>query len=552
MYSILIVDDEPAVRQAILLMCDLEKFEIDQVYEADNSRQALELCRRERPDIVLTDIQMPGMDGLSFLRQAVNEFPGTRFAILSGFDSFSFMREAVRLSISDYLLKPVTRDDLEELMTKLTGELEQHQRRASDYQTSFLERYINDIACDRSNPLMFYSKSQNFLFDQPECFQLGIVKLLNIRQIVDQGRADSLTGAQSLAVHELRGALGAGRMMEALINYKQPDECFLLVRRKRAADPSEFTCAQIQVALKKLHTQLSLRTVAVVSCLDKFNPNRILSAYASVHELLYDVNVFGALSRVYPPGFVPERTVTSSLYGLEELLVNACQSGALESAMAIVHAELGQLAKSHYYSIRLHKKLIDEFVLMINGIFRSTQRQKILVGITRYDREAILHCDCDLDSLSRLFDGMLRHACSIINDEHGGQAVENTSIHLIKEYIDQNYDKRIHLEMFSQRFFVCKEQLSRLFRKAYGCGIYEYLLQVRMRHAAGLLLHTNRKVHDIGRAVGYEDFNYFSKAFKSNFGISPAKYRAHRGADDPELAGGERGTAGETTEHGFS
>lgn len=98
-------------------------------------------------------------------------------------------------------------------------------------------------------------------------------------------------------------------------------------------------------------------------------------------------------------------------------------------------------------------------------------------------------------------------------------------VKIIKEYIDKNYNTNIKISMFTSRYFFSKEYLSKLFKSKYGCGIYTYVQEVRMQRARALLENPDIKIQSISERLGYADNNYFSKAFKNYYGMSPSQWR---------------------------
>lgn len=102
-------------------------------------------------------------------------------------------------------------------------------------------------------------------------------------------------------------------------------------------------------------------------------------------------------------------------------------------------------------------------------------------------------------------------------------------VRIIKEYIDRNYNQNIRISMFTGKYFFSKEYLSKLFKSKYGCGIYTYVQEVRMQRAKDLLLNPDIKVQNISERLGYADNNYFSKAFKNYYGMSPSQFRKENG-----------------------
>ncbi|MCK9170164.1 MAG: helix-turn-helix domain-containing protein [Treponema sp.] len=137
------------------------------------------------------------------------------------------------------------------------------------------------------------------------------------------------------------------------------------------------------------------------------------------------------------------------------------------------------------------------------------------------------------DELNRV----LEHAADLLDKEHGVvRKITNTEHSYtadelpvaIKEYLDQKYMEEVTLDSLSEHFYFTKEYLSRLFKKEFGCGIYEYVLQVRMNRAKQLLKDPSVQIQQIAEQLGYNDSNYFSKAFRTYTGISPTDYRTEK------------------------
>ena len=118
MYTALIIDDEMSVHQAIRSLVDWNALRIRMPESAGNGVQALELMEKLRPDIVFVDMNMPLMGGVDFLSQATARYPDARFIVVSGYDSFSFARAAIRYNVVDYLLKPIDVDELHAALKK--------------------------------------------------------------------------------------------------------------------------------------------------------------------------------------------------------------------------------------------------------------------------------------------------------------------------------------------------------------------------------------------------------------------------------------------------
>lgn len=123
-YTVLIIDDEKPVRQAIIALGHWNVFDIGQIYEAAEGENGLQCMREHDPDIILVDMKMPNMDGAKFLEIASREFPLAKYIVISGYDDFEYTKRAIQVKVLDYLLKPVIESELNEALSKAVAELD--------------------------------------------------------------------------------------------------------------------------------------------------------------------------------------------------------------------------------------------------------------------------------------------------------------------------------------------------------------------------------------------------------------------------------------------
>lgn len=128
MYSILIVEDEPIIRRGIASLIDFESLGISTVQEVENGEQALKKIREEAPDILLTDINMPKMDGITLAQLVRTEYPQMRIIFLTGYDYVDYLLSAVKIGVEDYILKPISKSDVSEIIVKLVSSLQKERK----------------------------------------------------------------------------------------------------------------------------------------------------------------------------------------------------------------------------------------------------------------------------------------------------------------------------------------------------------------------------------------------------------------------------------------
>ncbi len=117
--KLLVIDDEPLVRQGIVSLIAYKKLGIDSIFEAENGQQGFEIVAREEPDIILCDINMPKVNGLDFAKEVKATWPWIKIAIITGYDYFDYAKQAIKIGVEDYVLKPVSKSDVQEVIGKL-------------------------------------------------------------------------------------------------------------------------------------------------------------------------------------------------------------------------------------------------------------------------------------------------------------------------------------------------------------------------------------------------------------------------------------------------
>ena len=140
MYAIMIVEDEELIRQGLTSLVDYEQFGMTVINQAENGREAWKKFQDQPADILLTDINMPQMNGLDLAHLVKEQSPSCHIIFLTGYDDFEFARKAIKLGADDYLLKPFSKDDIEEMLAKVKGKLDQERKKA---QVSFSRFPVN-------------------------------------------------------------------------------------------------------------------------------------------------------------------------------------------------------------------------------------------------------------------------------------------------------------------------------------------------------------------------------------------------------------------------
>ena len=136
MYTLLIADDEPLIRNGVKKIIDWESLGFSEIFLAEDGQEALDIIRKNHVDLVLTDIVMPFMDGLTLCKLVKKELPDIKIVILSGYDDFNYAKQAINIGVEDYLLKPITKNAFIERLEEIHNRYE-HEKTQKEYYEKF-------------------------------------------------------------------------------------------------------------------------------------------------------------------------------------------------------------------------------------------------------------------------------------------------------------------------------------------------------------------------------------------------------------------------------
>ncbi len=187
MYNVMLVDDEEEVRIAIEKKINWSELDFNVVGSAGNGFDALEMALKSHPDVVLTDINMPFMNGLQFSKQLKAELPDTKFVILSGYDEFEYAKEAIELSVEEYILKPVNSDELYQLFSRLKVRLDdesEKRRNLENLQRYYQEsiKFFNDQTSE-SNAYDLVEKARDYILEHFNECDLSVDRICSILNV---------------------------------------------------------------------------------------------------------------------------------------------------------------------------------------------------------------------------------------------------------------------------------------------------------------------------------------------------------------------------------
>lgn len=530
LYRIILVDDEEEVRKAIIRKMDWKSLGFEVVGDAENGEDALEKIEQLEPDVVMTDIRMPYMDGLTLTGKIRQKYPSMKVLIFSGFDDFEYAQQAIKLNVTEYILKPVNGEELAEILTRVHENLDEEieQRRNIDllresYQSSLpilRELFLNDLVRGIVPAGQIQEKLSEYNVDL-----FGVRKWLTALIHVEQ---EELVSHQALAAHKELIPISVRNLVEDSL---KPFFRFIifnatagitLIAAIEETNTQTDLISQLGDICKECRRVLEVPVTIAVghSCR---NLAELPCAYQSAVDALGYKAIVGTGGTIYINDVEPVSRGKLQLEQKDEAELSAAiKFGTRESIQTVIHEMVGRMdgAKVHARQYQAYK------MSMVNCIIQLIQQYDLNLG-ELLDHERYVEILADAERREEFEDWYLEVALQM--NEQMNKARDNTTRKVIleaKQYIQDHYqDPTLSMEMICRELHMSPAYFSTLFRRETGQTCVAYLTEVRLNRAVELLNETKDKTYVIAQKVGYQEQNYFSYVFKKKFGVSPTKFR---------------------------
>lgn len=535
--KVLIVDDELVIRKGLKNKIERLISDLTSVILAEDAFLALEIMKAEQPDVVITDIRMPEMDGLAFIEQAKKISKKTKYIIISGYQEFEYAKEAIKLNVEDYLIKPIENAKLlsvmQRIQDKLMEESEQKQQlnelKTSMKQTmSFLRsKHLTDLLEESQN---YDFNAYQLLLNKVEirfpypCFTIITIELNPEAKIPHFNNKEDLPLVKFIInniAEEIMNDIGKCIAFE---DNKNKNLLHLIFNHPVFVDKKKNTTIydHCNKLLEEIHQCLKIYvTIGIGNKVDSFQAlnQSYLEATRALKQkfITNDTRIFCSkkeMISIESPYLLTEEK--------EKTVIQFIRSADSISAQKIIEDIFNNIELIGIQYSNLIMLYMDIMLMMIKAI-----KDQGICFDDIFEKE-ILSEDyiSTLSNVNELKNQILNHIDRICNylmntrKSDGEKTIES-----LKNYIQQYYYLDLNLSQLSQFYFMNSNYLSQLFKKETGQGFLEYLTQIRMEQAKKLLINTQFKAYEISEMVGYNNPKYFSRAFYKYCGCTPTQFR---------------------------
>lgn len=488
MLRIVIVDDEVLIREGLAHMIHKESPDFQITASCSDGQEVLENINLNEIDVILTDIRMPQIGGLELIRELKERRPQIRSILMSGFTEFNYAREAIKYSAVDYLLKPINKDQLFELLYRLSEE-KAAARLKEDRQRRGL---LLSILLSRAPSSLLLPE---LMLPRP-CFTLVAIKMsrpgdLQIEQTNTPLLIDRLDLQERLQIMVCYSE-------KELTDHELRTFCSSIV----SSVPTRPT---LHIGISRSYTELA-----------DFYPAYLEAKQACDRGIYSDSYLH--IANIQDMDLRSPCTLDKLTGGRSEL-IHELQILNLENIMSWITKGLAAL-KSEYAEPETYL----EYAQWIKEIAAHELQELDLIYHTNAELESILMASMTYTELEQQFINAFHSMFTEIRTRRmcmGANAVET-----VKQWITANYNQQADLNELAQMVFLTPSYLSKLFKQETGLTLTDYMIEVRINKAKHLLkTEPGMKIHSIGAEVGYADPAYFNKLFKRIVGVTPNTYK---------------------------
>ncbi|NBH73971.1 response regulator [Clostridiaceae bacterium] len=537
MLRVFLVEDESVIREGLKDKIPWEQYGFQFVGDAADGEMALPLIRKLKPDVLITDIKMPFMDGLSLSEIVKEEFPRTRIIIISGYDDFEYARQAIVVGVDQYLLKPITRAALRDVLLELKGKIGQEAGQ-KDYQAQFqdemqefekfpLRRFFEKLLDGKMSVKEIYEEAARLSLQMSaSCYNLMIFTLFEKEEQPPREKRERFMRKQDEVLHYFL------RHPQFILFRLNVSSYGVLVKGEGA---------QLEEAVER-----GLDHIRRICAVEEENHmgwyvavGQPVERLSMLPQCYLDANHYFAYRFILPGTHVlTEKTLSAYLSDQEEKGVSSVDFMQMDPELIRDFLSQGEEGEIHNFvesylgniGSGLKSRMFRGYVFFNIRVAVVTFLKSIRVEQDKYQEEiegAIPKTADSEEDIFAYFVEMLQIAMRIRNQINSYQGKKQFKRAL--DYVDSHYDQEsLSLSQVAEQTGMSPNYLSSIFSQNMQKTFIEYVTEKRIEKAKRLLRQTDKTSGEIAREVGYKDSHYFSFVFRKLQGCNPREYRAEK------------------------
>ncbi|MCD8105773.1 MAG: response regulator [Lachnospiraceae bacterium] len=520
--KLLIVDDEELTRTGVVSSIDWRSLGIDEIIQADDGVNGLEMARLHHPEIILCDVRMPRMNGITMLEKIEQFLPDTVSIFMSGYSDKEYLKAAIRLKTVNYVEKPLDPSDIREAVLEAIRRYNQnrHSRRGEELQSIqsasrlallLTVPYSSGGQDDSQKDMQKLTEELSLSLSSASCFTCIIVRL--------QSAPENARAAYDEIYHHLEQFL-KGYQTDCLSVEKKPQHMvyFMIGKEK----PSTRTLSAICNFLGSFYASYGHYYIAA---------GKTCKGITRAYQSYTDAVILLQSSFFFPAGtLLTAEMLTQTATSSEQPDFSVSAEQAFTNALSSLDAAgcdlfFKKLFQSYDGCRSLMPNQVRDLYYKLFLVLEETGRGLHLNADRPVQTDNIMDEIENSFTYEDLHQALVSRTHRLLDDAQNA-APENTTIAQIKEYISKNYkNELLSVKDISSHMFLSVSYVCTFFKNETGKTLNQYLTEYRMERAKELLADPQYKISEISSMVGYSDGNYFGKSFKKYTGLTPSEYR---------------------------
>lgn len=528
--KILLVEDDFIVRQGILYSIDWSEHNLEICGEAMNGEQGYEMAVSKQPDIIITDIRMPVMDGLQLAEKIKKVYPHMEIIILSGYDDFSYAKEAIHIGVHEYLLKPIDAEEFLKCVCRLRDSIESkrkmnqlHQEKENvikenkkEIQANLLNKIIQPTITKKEEQIRNNLSTLGVVFDKP----IYKVLLLTIEDFLflTKGRLEEEKLEILQRINDIiENTFFHGVHIESFINkYGQ----FVIIMNGESISKLYLEDCCQKITNKVLEEGFQ----CIFSCGTEKNAfSQVYISYQEAVSALHQHICQKGQNIIYFNGNIIEDNWMFEEVKQEEQLILEYMQSYDEEGMVQCMDRIFQKAvieKQTFKSIQATcTKLIALLIAQLEEML--VLKEEVLFLFIEIERKiqqtfSAKYLETSMKEFVHELSDVLKNTK---NDKY------NSFVSEAMDYVENNYKSKVSVKDIATKLSITPNYFSQIFKAQKGMNFTDFLNEFRVKKAKQLLKYNDLKVYEISELVGYQNYKYFNKIFKKYTGMSPKEYQ---------------------------
>ena len=519
-YKVFLVEDEIITREGIRDNVDWGAAGFEFCGEAPNGEIALPLIEEAKPDVLITDIKMPFMDGLQLSKIVREHMPWIKVIILSGHDEFNYAQSAVKLGITEYLLKPISAGDLKQVLIDLAAKLDQ-EKQAREKLKKLEHKVENTLALTREKfllQLVMGGISSVEAFEQSRQLGLALIAKHYLVILIKIELCDKHEPFDYQLYQEVEKIVSefAGNNLDIFLTKKDFEELVLLLKGESPEQLVQEGAFLGDLLKKEIEKRINCRAIVELG-----RPqDRLGNIHRSFAEAL-------AKSKATPPSQTAPPTQSEPVEILKidhAAIENYLKFGDMQDFEPFFAAAIAPAARLSLQSYVMKHYMLVDIILTVAQFISNLGEQAEAFSVDLQKIENTLN---DLDNMEKIKAYMQEtFATALASRSDQTNRERSRTLQHAKTYLEENFSNPdLKMSRVAELYNITPSYFSTIFSQEMGEPFKDYLAKLRIGHAKELLVTTNLKCATIAYQSGYNDSHYFSFVFKKKTGLSPQKFR---------------------------